>query len=265
MPESAGRPAESINPHLQRAHAFFAEAPSQQTSLNVLRAFMGGKVLIQTLRLPEDGLQVQSLRTEDGETLVATYLQPDSVREEGLPEGESRPELQEDLCLNVLTNISNDPRCDGLVLEPFGEHPVKLGREQILWALQTPHNDLTKEALISGSMQQVLGSLVGPQAKLLMAVQHDDPQMRPIFQHPQGDGPADTLLTFTSGPEALSVDPRLQVRSAPALTALRFALEAGAEHVAINALSPQAKLSKAQITKLLELADEQQQVAAQQH
>ena len=236
-----------------------------RTSLNVLRAFMGGKVLIQTLRRPDGGLQVQSLRTEDGETLVATYLHPDSVREEGLPEGESRPELQEDLCLNVLTSISNDPRCEGLVLEPFGEHPVKLGREQILWALQTPHNDLTKEALISGSMQQVLGSLVGPQAKLLMAVQHDDPQMRPIFQHPQGDGPADTLLTFTSGPEALSVDPRLQVRSAPALTALRFALEAGAEHVAINALSPQAKLSKAQITKLLELADEQQQVAAQQH
>lgn len=266
MTETGGQQTQSINPHLERAQTFFAQSPSPQTSTNVLRAFMGGRVLIQTVPHPETGaLRVQTLRTDNGETLVAAYLRPDGVREEGLPQvGNQRPQLQEDLCLNVLTNVANDPQCDGLVLEPFGEQPVTLGAEQIRWALQTPHNDLTKQALLSGSMQQVLGSLVGPQATLLMAVQADDPDQRPICQQPAGDGPADTLLTFTSGPEALAVDPHLQIRSAPALTALRFALEMGAAHVAINALGPQAKLSRAQVEKLLELADEQVQLDAQQ-
>jgi hypothetical protein len=64
-------------------------------------------------------------------------------------------------------------------------------------------------------------------------------------------------MLFTSAPEIAVLDTTLEVRSAPARQALRFALDAGARKVSINAHPPVATLTADQLRDLLALVEKE--------
>ncbi|WP_129656504.1 SseB family protein [Rothia halotolerans] len=254
---------ETVNEEVLRALDHYGRLPGEKTTVNVLRALMGGEMLLEVsgpggAETPagERGTYLQTVRASDGATLLAVYASAATARTmfeaSGLP-GPMRLERRRGV--RILEGFLADQSCQDVVVEPNGEVSCRIERQLVEWALRTPRNDAAKRALLAGSMQQLLGSFMAPTATLLMGVRADDPQGRPVFRGADGSEEPETIVLFTSGPEVAAMDPALQIRSAPAVAALRYALEIGARSVAINALGPTATLELGQIRELIEIAE----------
>ena len=152
--------------------------------------------------------------------------------------------------------LVDDPQHDHLVIDP-ARQGCRIGRPQIEWALRAPRNDAVKAAMLENNMPQLLAGLLAPDAVLLLGVRAQEGRAAPVYARPGEEGAApDTLLLFTSAPEVAVLDTALEVRSAPARQALRFALDTGAAKVCINARPPVATLTAAQLRELLALVED---------
>lgn len=272
--EAAGRPASAQpitgpaqNPDLLRALEHYGRRPEHRTQLNVLRALMGGQALLDISgsdltpgprgeRIgPGSTLRLQTVQGPDGATLLAVFATEDTARALHAAGGtgtdfrtQARPGAQ------ILRQMLEETPCDGVVVEPNGRASCRLDRALIAEALAAPHLDAAKEALLEESMPRLLGSLIAPDARLLIALDGPGEDAYPIYVQTEDGSTPETMLLFTSAPEAAAIDPELTLRAAPARQALQLAVDAGAGHVRINALSPSAVLPIEQVRELLELA-----------
>ena len=260
---SASPVEEPVNEEVLRALEHYGRLPGEKTTVNVLRALMGGEMLLEVsgpggseTPAGERGTYLQTVRASDGATLLAVYASAATARTVFEASGMPGPmRLERRRGVRILEGFLADESCQDIVVEPNGQVSCRIERQLVEWALRTPRNDAAKRALLAGSMQQLLGSFMAPTATLLMGVRADDRQGRPVFRAEAGTGEPETIVLFTSGPEAAAMDPALQIRSAPAVAALRYALEVGARSVAINALGPTATLELEQVRELIEIAD----------
>lgn len=272
--EAAGRPASAQpitgpaqNPDLLRALEHYGRRPEHRTQLNVLRALMGGQALLDVSGSdfqpgprgeqigPGSTLRLQTVQGPDGATLLAVFAAEDTARALHAAGGtgtdfrtQARPGAQ------ILRQMLEETPCDGVVVEPNGRASCRLDRALIAEALAAPHLDAAKEALLEESMPRLLGSLIAPDARLLIALDGPGEDAYPIYVQTEDGSTPETMLLFTSAPEAAAIDPELTLRAAPARQALQLAVDAGAGHVRINALSPSAVLPIEQVRELLELA-----------
>lgn len=269
--EPGQEPEEPVNPEVLQALRHYSRQPEHRTMLNVLRTVMGGELLLDVSGSelvpgprgeeigPGSTLRVQTVKGPDGADLLAVYARESTARSLFRASGRDVDfRLQRQSGVALLENFLRDQTCQGIVVEPNGEASCRLDRTVIQAAMNTPHLDAAKEALLAGSMPRLLGSLMAPSARLIVALDQDGPEARPMYIQPEGDGVPDTMLLFTSGPEVAAVDPDLTLRAAPALQALRLAVDSGARYVSLNALNPSAQLPIEQVRELLELAEAQQ-------
>lgn len=264
-----------VNPDIARALSHFGRKPTEQTIANVLRTLMAGEVLLDISGSkfvpgpdgaaigPESQIRVQAVLNKDGKRSLAVYLREETARQVIIGSGRSAEDLvlSREPAISVLQNFVHDDTLAEIVVEPNASPSCRIEGPQAAWAMNTPRNDAAKNALLHGSMQQLVGSFMGPAAVLLMGMRHGDHDMRPVYAQPEGGGDPDTFLLFTSAPEVAALDPRLEVRSVPAMDALRFAVDADARHVMINALGPSAKLPIEQVKELLDIAAAQERLA----
>lgn len=258
----------TVNPHVERALSHFARKPTEQTIANVLRCLMGGDVLLDISgsvlvpgprgeRIgPGSQVRVQAVLGRDGKRSLAVYLREETAR--GIITGSGRSAdhlmLNREPGISVLQNFVADETLSDIIVEPNAPDSCRIEGPQIEWAMNTPRNDAAKKALLSGKMQQLIGSFMGPASVLLLGMRQDEQGIRPVFsQSDEGKDP-DTFMLFTSAPEVAALDPRLQVRSVSALDALRLAVESGAGAVKINAFGPSARMPIEQVSQLLEIA-----------
>ncbi|MBG7588018.1 SseB family protein [Rothia kristinae] len=245
----------------------YGRRPEHRTQLNVLRALMGGQALLDISgsdltpgprgeRIgPGSTLRLQTVQGPDGATLLAVFATEDTARALHAAGGtgtdfrtQARPGVQ------ILRQMLEETACDGIVVEPNGRASCRLDRALIADALAAPHLDTAKEALLEESMPRLLGSLIAPDARLLVALDGPGEDAYPLYVQTEDGSTPETMLLFTSAPEAAAIDPKLTLRAAPARQALQLAVDAGAGHVRINALSPSAVLPIEQVRELLELA-----------
>ncbi|MEV8164390.1 SseB family protein [Rothia kristinae] len=255
------------NPDLLRGLEHYGRRPEHRTQLNVLRALMGGQALLDVSGSdfqpgprgeqigPGSTLRLQTVQGPDGATLLAVFAAEDTARALHAAGGtgtafrtQARPGAQ------ILRQMLEETPCDGVVVEPNGRASCRLDRSLIAEALAAPHLDAAKEALLEESMPRLLGSLIAPDARLLIALDGPGEDAYPIYVQTEDGSTPETMLLFTSAPEAAAIDPELTLRAAPARQALQLAVDAGAGHVRINALSPSAVLPIEQVRELLELA-----------
>ncbi len=268
-PPAAAQPTTgpAQNPDLLQALEHYGRRPEHRTQLNVLRALMGGQALLDISgsdltpgprgeRIgPGSTLRLQTVQGPDGATLLAVFATEDTARALHAVGGtgtdfrtQARPGVQ------ILRQMLEETACDGIVVEPNGRASCRLDRALIADALAAPHLDTAKEALLEESMPRLLGSLIAPDARLLVALDGPGEDAYPLYVQTEDGSTPETMLLFTSAPEAAAIDPKLTLRAAPARQALQLAVDAGAGHVRINALSPSAVLPIEQVRELLELA-----------
>ncbi|OAX51199.1 SseB family protein [Rothia kristinae] len=255
------------NPDLLQALEHYGRRPEHRTQLNVLRALMGGQALLDISgsdltpgprgeRIgPGSTLRLQTVQGPDGATLLAVFATEDTARALHAAGGtgtdfrtQARPGV------HILRQMLDETACDGIVVEPNGRASCRLDRALIADALAAPHLDTAKEALLEESMPRLLGSLIAPDARLLVALDGPGEDAYPLYVQTEDGSTPETMLLFTSAPEGAAIDPELTLRAAPARQALQLAVDAGAGHVRINALNPSAVLPIAQVRELLELA-----------
>ncbi|MCT1368359.1 SseB family protein [uncultured Kocuria sp.] len=264
-----------VNPEVYRALSHFGRKPTEQTIANVVRTLMGGEVLLDISGStfvpgpngeqagPESQIRVQAVLNKDGQRSLAVYLSEETARQVIANSGRNPDELvlSREPAVAVLQNFVNDDSLTDIIVEPNAGLSCRIEGPQAAWAIQTPRNDAAKNALLNGSMQQLVGSFMGPAAVLLLGMRHGDQDMRPVYAQPEDGRDPDTFLLFTSAPEVAALDPRLEVRSVKAVDALRFAVDAGAAYVMINALGPSARLPIAQVEELLQIVEAQEKLS----
>lgn len=257
---------DTVNPLLREAVLGFAAAPSDESMIEVLRQCLQGSVLLDVSgsdfvpgpdgqRMgPASTVRLQSFRESDGSVALAAYTSARDARSSyARAGGEGEPELLEQSATALLGLLAQDPQYDLLVLDP-GTSSCRIPRRQVEWLMASAHNDVVKAGLVTGSVPQVLGGMVGRESQLLVAtpaVAEGQP-IRPVHAQPAGDGPADTLYVFTSAVEVAALDPALESRSASGRDILRFAVTSGARQICVNARPPMLTL---QIDDVVELLD----------
>lgn len=271
--EEAGSDREGVvHPLARAAIDRFVEAPENRTMIEVIRQCTAGSLLLDVTGStlvtgpggeavgPDSTLRVQTLGEPDGTRSLAAYTsaaQAQALFDRHHPDG-GRPVLLRRPAVQVLGMVAGDPQYHHLVLDP-ALRGCRIGRPQIEWAVRAPRNDAVKAAILGNDMSRLLAGLLAPDAVLLLGVRVQDGRAAPVYARPREEGAApDTLLLFTSAPEVAVLDPALEVRSAPAREALRFALDAGAAKVGINAHAPVATLTAAQVRELLALVEQAQ-------
>lgn len=258
--------AETINPLLREAVLGFAAAPSDRSMIEVLRQCLQGRVLLDASGSdlvpgpdgdpvgPESVVRLQSLREPDGTVSLAVYTSRDDARRAYRRAGhEGEPALLEQPAAVLLGIISQNRQYEQLVLDP-GTADCRIPRRQIEWAMASPRNDVVKSGLVSGSIPQMLGGMVGRGSRLLVATPAradggGDPQ--PVRAASAGDGPADTLYVFTSVVEVAALDPALEARAATGRDVLQLAIDTGAARICLNARAPIAAFEIRDIVDLL--------------
>ncbi|MDN5606020.1 SseB family protein [Rothia sp. HC945] len=272
--EDSDTTPESLNPQVEQALSHFAHKPTEQTIANVLRCLMGGEVLLDITGStlvpgprgervgPGSQVRVQAVLGNDGRRSLAVYLREETARNVVSASGRSTQELMlnRESGVSVLQNFVADETLSDIIVEPNSPDSCRIEGPQAEWAMNTPRNDAAKNALLAKSMQRLIGSFMGPGSVLLLGMRESEQGLRPVFAQPEGDGEPQTFLLFTSAPEVAALDPQLQVRSVPALDAMRLAVESGATHVKINALGPSALLPMDQVREILEIAALQEKV-----
>lgn len=271
--EDESAPADDVHPRLRAAAAEFAAHPGEKAMAAVLREAMSGVVLLDIsgsdLVPGEDGrpvgpqsrIRVQTLGQQEGGRALAAYTATTQAREmfRRRPDADqdAEPVLLREPAVSVLEMVAQDQQYGALIVDPAGEHPVRIQRAQIEWLMRMPHNRAVKSALLDDSMPGVLAGLLNPNGQLLLGTREHEGQAMPIMVQPRDpDAEPDTLMVFTSAAEIAALDTGLQIRSAPSRTVLRFALDAGAAAVRINALPPVATIPAQQLRELLELVSE---------
>lgn len=259
--------ADTINPLLREAVLGFASAPSDQSMIEVLRQFLQGKVLVDASGSdlvpgpggeqigPESVVRLQSLRETDGTVSLAVYTSAEDARQAYRRSGqEGEPTLLEQPAAVLLGIIAQDQHYGQLVVDP-GTATCRIPRRQIEWAMASPRNDVVKSGLVSGSIPQMLGGMVGRESRLLVAVParaDGDDAPQPVRAMPADDGPADTLYIFTSVVEVAALDPALEARAASGRDVLRLAVDSGAARICLNARAPLASFAIQDIVELLD-------------
>lgn len=261
----------TVNPLLREAVLGFAAAPSDETMIEVVRQAMQGVVVLDASGSdlvpgpngeqpgPESTIRLQSLRDDDGTAALVVFTSEEEAREAyrrfaGDDGGE--PTLLQQPSLVPLRIMLQDEQYDQLVIDP-GKASCRIPRRQIEWAMSSPHNDVVKGGLVSGSIPQVLGGMVGRQSRLLLATEapRDGSVPPPVFAANE-DGTADTLYVFTSVAEVAALDPSLEARAAPGRDVLRLALDSGARRIRLNARAPMAVFEMDEIFRLLASLEE---------
>ncbi|MFW0107504.1 SseB family protein [Rothia sp. P7181] len=261
------------NPYLSEALSQTrGKERSDATVVNVLRASLGGDFLLDISDStfvpagsqkigPRSTIRYRVLRLANDMRALCLYSSSEYVKEfhARFTESSSEPEILREHAFKVYLDFLADKTCDVVVIDPGTEHETFIEKPQVAWVLSTPHNIHVKSALLDGDMQRLLAALTAPSSVLLMGVRagEEAPLFVPV---PEGQEPQ-TMLVFTSAAEVASVDPQLQVRSAPAMEVLEFAQSLGADGVRINALSPSATLPMAQIQELLEIVRSAQHIS----
>ncbi|MFI7580629.1 SseB family protein [Kocuria kalidii] len=254
----------------------FASAPDNKAMIEVIRQCMAGALLLDVSEStlvagpagetvgPDSTLRVQTLGETDGTRSLAVYTsaaEAQAMFDRHHPDG-GKPVLLRESAVKILQMIADDPQYDHLVIDP-ARQGCRIGRPQIEWAMRAPRNDAVKSAMLENNMSQLLAGILAPDAVLLLGARVQDGRAVPVYAKPQEEGAKpDTLLLFTSAAEIAVLDTTLEVRSAPAPRALRFALDAGAEKVSINAHPPVATLTADQLRNLLALVDKETEPAA---
>ena len=249
----------------------FVSAPDNKAMIEVVRQCMAGSLLLDVTASdlvagpggeavgPESTLRVQTLGEPDGTRSLAAYTsaaEAQAMFDRHHPDG-GKPVLLRESAVKVLKMLADDPQHDHLVIDP-AHRGCRISRPQVEWAMRAPRNDAVKAAMLENNMSQLLAGLLAPDAVLLLGARVQDGRAVPVYAKPQEEGAApDTLLLFTSAPEVAVLDTTLEVRSAPARQALRFALDAGARKVSINAHPPVATLTADQLRELLALVEKE--------
>lgn len=267
-----------VHPAVRTAIDRFVGAPDNTGMIEVIRQCMAGSLLLDVTAStlvpgpngeavgPESQLRVQTLGESDGTRSLAAYTsaaEAQDMFDRHHPEG-GRPVLLRESAVKVLQMIADDPQYDHLVIDP-ARKGCRIGRPQVEWAMRAPRNDAVKAALISNNMSQVLAGLLAPDAVLLLGARVQDGRAVPVYAKPREEGARpDTLMLFTSAAEIAVLDTGLEVRSAPARQALRFALDAGAEKICLNAHAPVATITAEQVRGLLALVEKKDETAPQE-
>ncbi len=239
--------------------------------VNVLRASLGGDLLLDISNStliadgdqpigPQSTIRYKVLRLRNGMRALCAFSSSQYAYQAYRAENgdQDDPTLLREIALKVYMDFMSDESCELVVIDPGTPQETFIEKPQVSWVLSTPHNDGAKRALMAGNMQQLLASLVAPSAFLLMGVRPGTDT--PLFVPSQDDkSEPDTMLVFTSAAEIASVDPGLEVRSAPALDVLKFANQLGAVSVRINASNPSATLPIQQIRELIAIVEASQQ------
>ncbi|WP_431813407.1 SseB family protein [Kocuria sp. cx-455] len=267
--------AEHAHPRLRAAIAEYVAHPVDQAMANVLREAMTGTVLLDITGSdlvpgeggqpvgPESHIRVQALSQKEGTRALAVYTTTDEARtvfrENNKDHERTEPVLFRQQSAAVLNMVATDPQYDELVLDPGGENPMRIGREQIQWVNRTPHNLAVKEALLDNNMSGLLAALLNPNGQLLFGTRDRDGKSMPVMVQPQDPNAApDTIMVFTSAAEIAALDTSLQVRAAPSREVLKFAVDSGAAGVCVNALPPVATIPAQQVRELLDLVAQQE-------
>ncbi|MEX5297761.1 SseB family protein [Kocuria sp. CPCC 205292] len=261
-----------VHPLVRAAVDRFVSAPDNTAMIEVLRQCMAGSLLLDVTASdlvegpdgqavgPESTLRVQTLGEPDGTRSLAVYTsaaEAQAMFDRHHPDG-GRPVLLRESAVKVLKMLADDPQYDHLVIDP-ARQGCRIGRPQVEWAMRAPRNDAVKTAMLENNMSQLLAGLLAPEAVLLLGARVQDGRAVPVYAKPAEEGSApDTLMLFTSAAEIAVLDSTLEVRSAPARQALRFALDAGARKVSINAHPPVATLTAEQLRELLALVEKEQ-------
>ncbi|HST71117.1 MAG TPA: SseB family protein [Kocuria rosea] len=258
-----------VHPLVRAAIDRFASAPDDAGMIEVVRQCMAGSLLLDVTAStlvegpggetvgPGSQLRVQTLGEADGTRSLAAYTSAAEAQAmfERHHEGGGQPVLLREPAVKVLQMLVDDAQYDHLVIDP-ARQGCRIGRPQVEWAMRSPRNDAVKAALLDNSMPQLLAGLLAPDAVLLLGARVRDGRAVPVYAKPEEEGAApDTLLLFTSAAEIAALDPALEVRSAPSRQALRFALDAGAKKICLNARPPVATLTAEQLRELLALVD----------
>ncbi|WP_144791258.1 SseB family protein [Kocuria palustris] len=260
----------TVNPLLREAVLSFAAAPSDETMIEVLRQAMQGVVVLDASGSdlvpgpggeqpgPDSTIRLQSLREDDGTVALAVFTSEEGAREAYRRfAGESgEPTLLQQPSLVPLRIMLQDGQYDQLVIDP-GAASCRIPRRQIEWAMSSPRNDIVKGGLVSGSIPQVLGGMVGRDSRLILATEppRDGAVPPPVFAANE-DGTADTLYVFTSAVEVAALDPALEARAASGRDVLRLALDSGARRIRVNAKAPMAVFEMDEIFRLLASLEE---------
>ena len=269
--EQQADPEGVVNPLVRASVDRFVGAPDNKAMIEVVRQCMAGSLLLDVTASdlvagpggeavgPESTLRVQTLGEPDGTRSLAAYTsaaEAQAMFDRHHPDG-GKPVLLRESAVKVLKMLADDPQHDHLVIDP-AHRGCRISRPQVEWAMRAPRNDAVKAAMLENNMSQLLAGLLAPDAVLLLGARVQDGRAVPVYAKPQEEGAApDTLLLFTSAPEVAVLDTTLEVRSAPARQALRFALDAGARKVSINAHPPVATLTADQLRELLALVEKE--------
>ncbi len=263
-------PEGTVHPGVRAAVEAFAAAPDDAGMIEVLRQATAGTLLLDVTAStlvpgpegrtvgPDSQLRVQTLTEADGTRSLAVYTSAAEARamHERHRGREEQPVLLRESAVRILQMVVEDEQYDHLVVDP-AHRGCRISRPQLEWVVRTPRNDAAKAALAEGSMPQLFAALLAPPAVLLLGVRVQDGRAVPVWARPAREGAApDTMLLFTSAAEIAALDRSLEVRSAPARQALRFALDSGARAVCLNARPPVATLGAEQLRELLALVDE---------
>ncbi|MFI7483653.1 SseB family protein [Kocuria sp. M1R5S2] len=261
-----------VHPAVRTAVDRFVAAPDNTGMIEVVRQCMAGTLLLDisdsTLEAGPNGetvgpgsqVRVQTLREPDGTRSLAVYTsaaEAQAMFDRHHPEG-GKPVLLRQPAVKILQMVADEAQYDHLVIDP-ARQGCRIGRPQVEWAMRAPHNDVVKAAMLENNMSQLLAGLLAPDAVLLLGTRVQDGRAVPVYAKPQEEGARpDTLLLFTSAAEVAVLDTTLEVRSAPARQALRFALDAGAAKVCVNAHAPVATLTAEQVRDLLALVEKKE-------
>lgn len=267
--EQPADPDGVVHPQVRAAVDRFVDAPDNRAMIEVIRQCMAGSLLLDVTASdlvpgpggeavgPESTLRVQTLGEPDGTRSLAAYTsaaEAQAMFDRHHSEA-GKPVLLRESAVKVLKMLAEDPQHDHLVIDP-AQRGCRISRPQVEWAMRAPRNDAVKTAMLQNNMSQLLAGLLAPDAVLLLGARVQEGRAVPVYAKPQEEGAApDTLMLFTSAPEIAVLDTGLEVRSAPARQALRFALDAGARRVSINARPPVATLTAEQIRELLALVE----------
>lgn len=251
------------NRYLTAALDVFARDRSEQSLANVVRSAQGGDLVmdISQSTVDADGnqqLRYQVLRLANGMRALTAYsTQTHAQAFADQDPATEQARFQVEPAMKVFLQVAQDESIDVLVLDPRTPHECFIEKAQIQWTVGAPHNDPAKRALVAGSMHDLLAALTAPAAVLLLGVRRGDAAGRPVFLRPEEGQTTQTALVFTSAAEIASLDPTLEVRSAPALDVLRLIAAGEADAVRINALAPHATLPIDQVKELISIVESQ--------
>jgi hypothetical protein len=257
---------EIANPRVRAAVEAFAEAPSAEGSVDVLRACLQGALLLDItgsdITLTEDGtaiapgstVQVAYGTGPDGEPAGLAYTsQAELARAH--PDGTAVQSLVQPATAVLADVQGNDHKW--LYIDPAGP-TCALSREEIDFALNVPRNDALREALEAADADpDRRGELVEAlqdDGALVVALGGDAPDEGQTQEQTQasvlgGELPDGSpgLFVFTSGPEAIASAPQANLAVITTADVQDMLRDGGFGGVVVNPAGPWAAVPAADL------------------